>query len=390
MPLFDSPAPVAAEAVAAGIAEHWGLVLGARLKASQNTTFEATKAADAPAATPDAAAAGVAAVAAAADTAASSPTTTAPITTKYAVRVTRDPKREQEARIRAEVGAVSYLAAATPPGLVCAPVPTRAGEPLARLGDEYIVVVYEWAAGTAVDFGAYRWMTVPGIITSWGAAMAHLHAAARAYAAARPDAARAIRPWDELHDGVMRGVVLSPEDAAVAAAGLSDAFIVSHGDLNLSNFFITEPPTGSGSDTTTRLSIYDWDQVQRGWPEYDMAQSALTVFMLAEGGSLPAGEPVPGADPAAWLAAFIGGYEGVAGVGAVNRARLARMVELRKLFYGRFGERATAEGGVPDDMAWFIAHIDRWMNASGRSAAAAAAVAGVGDMPAATAAACGV
>jgi len=48
------------------------------------------------------------------------------------------------------------------------------------------------------------------------------------------------------------------------------------------------------------------------------------------------------------------GYEPVAGAGSVDRPRLARIVCIPRLFYRNFCTRATAEGDIPPDMAWFI------------------------------------
>ena len=55
------------------------------------------------------------------------------------------------------------------------------------------------------------------------------------------------------------------------------------------------------------------------------------------------------------------GYEPVAGAGSVDRPRLARIVCIPRLFYRNFCTRATAEGDIPPDMAWFIEYFLRWM-----------------------------
>lgn len=70
---------------------------------------------------------------------------------------------------------------------------------------------------------------------------------------------------------------------------------------------------------------------------------------------------MPQAQPSAFQDALVAGYERVSGPGAVDRARLSRMLALRKLFYARFCAQAASEGGAPPEMAWFIDYINRWM-----------------------------
>ena len=86
--------------------------------------------------------------------------------------------------------------------------------------------------------------------------------------------------------------------------------------------------------------------------------------MLAEAGAPCSGTPVPQADPAAFEAWLVEGYEEVAGAGAVDRSRLARMLALRRRFYGRFASRALEEG-VPADIAGvmvpFLEYTRSWV-----------------------------
>lgn len=229
-----------------------------------------------------------------------------------------------------------------------------------------------------------------------GACFARLHAASRAFAVAHPDVAARMQSWEEVHEGVMSGSPLAPEDAAVAAGGIGERYGILHGDLNLSNFFISDSEAsdaassaatlgeGSAVAATTvgassasagatpahaplrrvQLSVFDWDQAQQGWWEWDLAQAALAVHMFAEGGMMGTHEPVPQVAPPVpgrfveWL---IAGYEAVAGSGAVDRPRFWRMLSLRRSFYGRFTARAMAEGETPEDMRSFLKYVQGWL-----------------------------
>lgn len=112
-------------------------------------------------------------------------------------------------------------------------------------------------------------------------------------------------------------------------------------------------------DEAPKLSVFDFDQVLWGWIEWDMAQSMLVAYMLAEGSSMLAGDPVPEAQVQLFTSLFEAGYKKIAGPEAVDRARLDHMVGLRKLFCRRFCVRAKSEGPIPPDMAGFIDYVLR-------------------------------
>ena len=163
---------------------------------------------------------------------------------------------------------------------------------------------------------------------------------------------RRVQLWSAIHEGVLAEV--APHPAEVAAMGPT-AFGVLHGDLNSSNAYF-DVKTGM-------LSVYDWDQVQRGWWEWDLAQIQFGIEMLEEAGLPVAGVPVPQAsNPAQFQHWLVVGYETVAGAGAVDYHRLRRMVELKRTFYERFCRRAIAEGSIPQDMAPFIEYIVAWFD----------------------------
>ena len=87
----------------------------------------------------------------------------------------------------------------------------------------------------------------------------------------------------------------------------------------------------------------------------------VACLMLAEAGLPPTNDPVPSANVARYEQQIVAGYESVRGAGSVDRDRLARMLRLKKIFYCRFCRRAAAEGDMPEDMAWFIHYVNRWM-----------------------------
>lgn len=79
--------------------------------------------------------------------------------------------------------------------------------------------------------------------------------------------------------------------------------------------------------------------------------------MLKEAGMPISGDPVPQANQEFFETNLITGYESVAGEGSIDRARLARMVEIKKQFYRLFCSQAIAEGDIPKDMEAFIHFI---------------------------------
>ena len=326
MPLFEQ-LPVDRDAVAAAAKEHYGLVLGDRVKESQNTTFKAANAE------------GVA----------------------YAVRATRDDEHgTKHRRVSDEMAFVDFFVQRGE-DCVCAPLhPPVTRVQLPSL-PAFTLCAIRWADGEPVDFASMKWATDAATIRCWGATLARLHQGGREFELAHPDIAARMQRWDEVHCAIMAGVALHPDDAA--AIDHPSAYGCIHGDLNLSNFHIVHGPDGP-----TALRVFDWDQTQRGWWEYDLAQAAITTLMLTEGGALPTGDPVPGVSVEHFLEHLVAGYE-AAGHGKVHMERLMRMLALRKLFYYKFCKQAAIEGNIPADMGWFIDYINRWMEKHPPSAA---------------------
>jgi len=84
--------------------------------------------------------------------------------------------------------------------------------------------------------------------------------------------------------------------------------------------------------------------------------------MLHEAGSVVDGSPVPEANPSQFEEWMVAGYESVAGSGAIDRPRLARMVNLRKFFYAKFCRQAVEEGDLPASMDHFIKYVNKWFS----------------------------
>ena len=309
--------------------EHWGLELGAIIKASQNHTFSAED-----------------------------PVTRA----KYALRVTPDPAGKHLSRLVQELTFVNFLASR---GLehVCSPVARQdvaAGED-AGVGRYYVVrgdlvvSAYVWAKGSAVPIFEYAWLQNAALIRQWGGFMARMHALSRQFAAEHPAVSAGMQRYDEVHQGIMAGVEVDERERAQEGDG--ERFGIIHGDLNVSNFFY-DAEAGV-------LSVYDWDQAQRAWYLYDLAQSMITSVMFFEAGSLIDGSDVVQADPVFFEHHLISGYEEVAGEASVDRPQLRRCLALRKRFYETFCRRAQAEG-APPDMAPFIDYVVKWFDSPRR------------------------
>lgn len=325
MPLFER-LPVDASAVAAAAREHYGLELGEQLKCSQNVTFAAVHSES-----------GV----------------------KYALRATRDETGAKHARVADELALVYSLASEGVQG-VCPPLHPLCVRVTPPEGTPFTLCAVRWAHGQPCDFASMRWANDTALIHAWGAMFARLHAGCRGFAHAHADIAARVQRWDETHGGLMAGVALHPDD--VAAMDDPQQFGILHGDLNVSNFHVVDAPSAERGGGAPTLCVFDWDQCQRGWWEYDLAQAALTMLMLTEGGAPPSGEPVAGlCGVDAWLDTLVAGYHSVPGARNVHTARLGRMLALRKAFYARFCAQAAREGGIPADMEWFIAYINRWM-----------------------------
>jgi len=280
------------------VREHWDIELGALIKASQNHTFNATQIKS------------------------GSP---------VIVRVTPDPRKEQRDRIELELSLLHYLYSNYPMLSVCASIPSLGGKSFVMVGD-LIFVVFEFAKGSPVVWSEYHWMTNKEIVGAWGKWFGHFHVASREFTKTYPDLVSRARPWTKMHQSVMEGSPIHPEDEKLI--GDPHAYGLLHGDLNCSNFFF--------DDRTKSLCVFDWDQIQVGWFLYDLSQAIFGVVMLAGGGN-PHGQPVDFADVGLFTDWLVEGYESVPHIEKVDRKSLERMVALKKLFYYRFCKQAVVE-----------------------------------------------
>ena len=288
---------------------------------------------------------------------------------KFAVRVTPDPLRKHQQRVEDEVMFVNFISK-TNLHHVCSPIVVENFSSFAAMSEvstdglvvranNLIIVVFSWAIGNPLGFLEYRWMLDLSVVRSVGIWLASFHQYSRDFTVAYPEVSTRIQGWNQVHDGVLSTALLDPRDEAVVTD--PQHFGVIHGDLNCSNYFY--------DDVSSSLSVFDWDQTQRGWFLWDVAQAVFTVVMLSEAGLPISCTPVPEANPQAFIEMIVSGYESVAGAGSVDRSRLDRMVQLRMQFYELFCRRATAEGDIPADMAAFIAYIVDWFDRKVKSSA---------------------
>jgi Ser/Thr protein kinase RdoA (MazF antagonist) len=313
MSLFETHS-VDEEEVRSLVLQLWGLVLAQKpIKKSQNHTFEALREVDGE---------------------------------RFAVRITPDPAGKELRRLEREVSFINY-AASKKVHHVCDPVKNREGKYIHTSATGLNIIVFNWAKGALMPFLEDRWMIDADFVFAWGRWLAELHVASRAFSVDFPEVASEIQNWDEIHKSILKDSEIHPDDAAVVHDPMH--FGVLHGDLNISNFFYVEEEK--------TLSVFDFDQCQRGWYLWDLAQSCHTVHMLHDGGSLVDGSVVAAANPAAFEGWIVAGYESVSGPDSVDRCRLSRMLTLRMHFYEKFCRRAKLEGSIPPDMEYFINYI---------------------------------
>ncbi|PRP87263.1 hypothetical protein PROFUN_01525 [Planoprotostelium fungivorum] len=319
MPLFETIS-VDENHIRDLVDKHYGLKLGTLLKSSQNNTYLATKSEDG-------------------------------TETKFIVRATPDPKNERLPAIQLEIALLNDLYSQ---GLtVCPPIKNHASQyhvvsdtPTGPL----IVVVFQHALGSPVDFLSWRWLHEKKFAVSLGRWMAKFHQLSRQFCQKNPQLLKDARPWTALHDGVLKEVPVTEEDQKLSQSPQSYGLI--HGDVNVSNFFFDE-------DTDT-VHMFDWDQLQTCWYGYDLSAPIWTSVACKEGGNpLDSTQAVPNCDPQVYTDWFLEGYE--ENGEKMDREHLKRMIGLRRQLYKRFSARAMIE--LPEDhpMAAFCRHMDSWL-----------------------------
>jgi len=280
------------EVVKAVCLAKWGIELGSLIKASQNYTFNAKKKTG----------------------------------EQVIVRVTPDPRKEQRQRILVETTFLNYLAEKFPKLNTSPVVHALDKSPYAVEGD-LVVVVSEFAKGAPVVWGDYKWLTDKVLVEAWGKWLGDFHVASKRFSKEHPEIASLVRPWTDLHLGVMKGAHVDPQDQKLVTD--PDHYGILHGDLNVSNFFYE-------SDAKL-LHVFDWDQIQASWFLYDLAQGIFGAHRVART------EKAHAADEDRFMDWMVAGYETVESIGKVDKVALKRMVTLRKLFYYRFCRRGAIE-----------------------------------------------
>ena len=117
---------------------------------------------------------------------------------------------------------------------------------------QLIVVAFEYARGQLVDFASWRWIEDEPFARAWGRWTGRFHAAARAYAEEHPERVARARRWDELHDGVLRGVVVDPRDDALAADPASPP--LAAGEIISTGTLTRALPVRPGETWSTKLT----------------------------------------------------------------------------------------------------------------------------------------
>jgi len=147
----------------------------------------------------------------------------------------------------------------------------------------------------------------------------------------------------------MEGYPIDPKDQALVSD--PNQYGIIHGDVNLSNFFYEE--------AKTTLWVFDWDQIERSWFLYDLAQCLFGPWMLAQG-CIGKKLEINIVDFNKWM---IEGYESTCENGKVDRDALRRMIQLRMGFYETFCRRAVKEIANDEDlkgMLTFCESVVKW------------------------------
>lgn len=158
------------------------------------------------------------------------------------------------------------------------------------------------------------------MIKAWGRFFAQLHQISKQFSKDFPEVANRIQNWNQIHHGVLSKIKL--DEADEVDVGNVEFYGVIHGDLNTSNQYFDREGE--------YISVFDTDQTQRGFYEWDIAQAIFGVTMLKEAGLPISGTPVPEADPEYFTETIVKGYESVAGEGKINWGRLERMVKMKR------------------------------------------------------------
>jgi len=282
----------------------------------------------------------------------------------YIVRITPDPDAVQSERVSIELDFIKYVNSNQL--TVCPAIPTvnnalfwrdepknsqnsNAEEPV-----PVIAVVFTYAPGESLNHLGGFWVNDKAFFECWGNWLGKLHKLSRQFAQEYPAIYNKVREWTELHDSVMAGYPVSPLDQALQSD--PQHYGLLHGDVNISNFFY---------DTKESvLWVFDWDQIERGWFLYDLAQAIFGPFMGTSAGNMGDGKKLECnlKQVTEWM---ISGYEAGNQNGKVDRSALKRMVELRLGFYEQFCRRAIVEIANDEELKFmfsFCEFVVRWVD----------------------------
>lgn len=257
--------------------------------------------------------------------------------TQFIVRVTPDAGGLRTPSIQFEVELLEYLESTPHPSgplPLCPPLRSRLTHAAVVREDPITVVAFPFAQGEPVVYPEWKWLVEKERVVGLGRWMGRFHLASQRLARERPEFASRARRYDELHEGVLAGVEISEEDQRMEGDPL--LFGVAHGDVNPSNYHWV-PELGLPC-------MFDWDQAQRSWFGYDLAQPIWGVVSLEKSGNPldPNHGKVPEADSRRYTEWLLEGYEGETKT-KVDRDHLHRMVLLRRQLYLRFCTRAVTE-----------------------------------------------
>lgn len=313
--LFET-IPVDEEEIRAIVLDYWTVKLGNCIKSSQNHTYLAYGESE---------------------------------NDRFVVRVTPDPEQSRSSSVRVELALLDYLRKNNLP-VCCAIASKKTGEKLVRIGT-LIITLFEFATGEPVVLTEWRFLTDKAMVTGLGKWLGQFHVLTRQFAKENPDLVANAREWTELHDGVLAAIPVSDVDQKLRSDPSRYGLI--HGDVNMSNFY-----------WNTALGLpcmFDWDQAQRAWFEYDISSPIWTVVMLHGAGSPIDHSPVPQANVEEYTNRILEGYEEIVGY-KVDREMLARMIEIRRQFYRRFCLRAVQELPADHPMGLFCKYIVDWLD----------------------------
>jgi len=247
-------------------------------------------------------------------------------------------------RIITEITFVKYL---KDKGLsTCGPIPTKNGD-YVIVDSGMIIVISEYARGIALPHTEKRWLNDDDVVFAWGSWLAKLHVLSKLFEIEFPLVALKVRDWTLLHRGIMKDALLDDRDRELIG---SDFYGISHGDLNCSNFFYVPEEN--------ELSVFDWDQLCKGWFLYDIAQVVFGPYMSGRTGVSDENDK----SVVDFEDLVIRGYESVRGEGYVDRDALQRMVLLRRLFYETFCRKAVQELEETDPMFGFCKMVVDFMD----------------------------